>query len=91
MTIGRIIGWVVGIYLAIIVVSLTVKTVEGLTGHSINELGRIAGWILIIGLFTGATIYKVIAFTGLFGGMWTTRHVRHTNRYGTEKGRNVER
>jgi hypothetical protein len=61
------------------------------SGHSLNELQRPLAWIGLIALFIAATIWKVLMVTEVFGGMWITRNVKHTNRYGIESRRNPEK
>jgi ABC-type sulfate transport system permease subunit len=86
---GRIIAWVIGGYLLMLlvvsVIALTVRALESITGHSINELGRPLAWIAIGLVFIVVTVYKLTALFGVFGGMWITRNVRQVNQYGVDR------
>jgi hypothetical protein len=85
---SRIIGWVIGGYLIMLlvvsVIALTVQTLEAWTGHSVNELGRPLGWLALIIVVIVAIAYTVLASTGIFGGMWITRHQKERNHYGVD-------
>jgi hypothetical protein len=86
---ARIVGWVIGGYLIMLVVvsviALTVQTLEAWTGHSINELGRPLGWLALGIVFIVVTAWKVTAFIGVIGGMWITRDVSQVNHYGIDR------
>jgi hypothetical protein len=86
--VGGVIFGILAMYAVVIPIALVVRTGEAATGSSVNAFITPLGWLLTIVMIGGIIFYVVTAFIAMFGGMWVTRHVEHTNRYADDERMN---